>query len=234
MSLSKKKACVTNLLACRNKVSKCINEKKSMDVLYTDFSKAFDKVSHKKLLHKLKSYGIVGQMGKWIGAFLRDRRQCVILGDAESSWKDVTSSVPQGTVLGPILFVIYINDLPDELKNDCEMYADDNKIMAVYENQVVDNGLQEDINNTVKWCDTWSTSLNGKKCKIMHFGKSNPRNDYYIEGGGEKIKLEKTEVKNDLGVMVAANGKCTHQVESAVKKANWIWEKSGNHSDILI
>ena len=122
-----------------------------MDVLYTDFSKAFDKVSHKKLLHKMRAYGIVGKMWKWIEVFLSDRKQCVVLGDTESSI--VISSVPQGSVLGTILFTIFINDLPECLINECEMYADDNKVMAENEMQIMadnvdgqENGLQEDIN----------------------------------------------------------------------------------------
>ena len=118
----KKKACVTNLLACQNKITKCLMEEKSMDVLYKDFSKAFDKVSHKKLLHKMRAYGIVGKMWKWIEAFLSDRKQCVVLGDTESSMKKVISSVPQGSVLGTILFTIFINDLPECLINECETF----------------------------------------------------------------------------------------------------------------
>ena len=85
---------------CQNKITKCLMEEKSMDVLYTDFSKAFDKVSHKKLLHKMRAYGIVGKMWKWIEAFLSDRKQFVVMGDTESSMKKVISSVPQGLFWG--------------------------------------------------------------------------------------------------------------------------------------
>ena len=108
-------------------------------------------------------------MLSWIEAFLKGRKQCVVLGDIESSWEEVTSSVPQGSVLGPFLFLVYINDLPDFLANVCKMYADDSKIIAVNKSGTNDS-LQKDINNTVKWCKIWSMSLNVKKCKVMHFG----------------------------------------------------------------
>ena len=126
-----------------------IMEGNTVDVVYTDFSKAFDKVSHRKLIHKLKAYGVNNRMLRWVEAFLKDGKQCVVLGDIESSWEEVTSSVPQGSVLGPFLFVVYINDLPDCLENECKMYADDNKVLAVNKPGMI-NGLQEDINKTVE------------------------------------------------------------------------------------
>ena len=217
----RKRACVTNLLECQNMVSKNIMEGNTVDVVYTDFSKAFDKVSHNKLLYKLRAYGVDGMMLSWIQAFLKGRKQCVVMGDVESKWEDVTSSVPQGSVLGPFLFVVYINDLPDCLENDCKMYADDNKVLAVNK-PGIDNRLQTDINSTVKWCETWSMKLNGPKCKVMHCGKNNPRNKYYIEDkDGNRQELETTEVEKDLGIMITTDGKCSAQVEAAVNKASW-------------
>jgi len=137
----KKRACVTNLLECQNMVSRSLRDGNSVDVLYTDFFKAFDKVSHNKLIHKLKAYGVESGMLNWIEAFLKGRKQCVILGDVESKWEKVTSSVPQESVLGPFLFVVYIKDLPECLGNVCKMYADDNKVIAV-NSSGVKNGLQ--------------------------------------------------------------------------------------------
>jgi hypothetical protein len=120
----RRRACVTNLLECQNKIYKSLMEGDSVDVVYTDFAKAFDKVSHRKLIHKLEAYGVKGAMLGWIVAFLKGRKQCVVLGEVESSWDEATSSVPQGSVFGTFLFLIYINDLADCLENDCVMYAD--------------------------------------------------------------------------------------------------------------
>ena len=124
----KNRACVTNLLECQDEVTSMLRDGKCVDVLYTDFSKAFDRVSHRKLAIKLYAYGIRGKMLKWIESFLRDRSQCVVLGDIESSWRNITSSVPQGGVLSSLLFVLYINILPEKIINKTKLYSDEGQI----------------------------------------------------------------------------------------------------------
>ena len=213
------KACVTNLLECQHKVSEGIGANKSMDVLYTDFEKAFDKVSHRKLIIKLEAYGIGGNLLEWIRSFLRSRKQRVVMGAAVSTWRGITSGVPQGSVLGPLLFVVYINDLPDKIVNCFEMYADDSKVIAEV-GDMDESSLQSDINEIKNWCTRWSMSLNSGKCKIMHFGKQNPKKKYFITNDKAKVELESTEVEKDLGVMVSSDGRNSRQVEAAVSKAN--------------
>jgi hypothetical protein len=210
-----KKSCVTNLLECQNVVSGLLRDNKSVDVLYTDFEKAFDKVSHKKLIIKLYGYGIRGKLLEWIKSFLKNRRQRVVMGDIESDWRKILSGVPQGSVLGPLLFVIYINDLPDGLDSIFEMYADDSKVIA-------ESGpkLQEDIIKIKNWCDKWSMCLNSSKCKVMHFGKVNPGKAYYIGSGSERVVLEETKAEKDLGVIISSDGKNNGQVIKAVNRAN--------------
>ena len=215
-----KKSCVTNLLECQHIVSGLLNENKSVDVLYTDFEKAFDKVSHKKLIIKLRAYGIRGKLLEWVKGFLKGRRQCVVMGDIESEWKDILSGVPQGSVLGPLLFVIYINDLPDGLKNVFKMYADDSKVIAEAVELDQISTLQEDIAKIKEWCDKWSMCLNSGKCKVMHLGNKNPVRSYYVENGDERVPLGVTEAEKDLGIMVANNGKTKLQAEKAIHKAN--------------
>ncbi len=95
-----------------------------------------------------------------------------MLGKNKSDWADVTSGVPQRSVLGPILFIIFINDLSEIVKNVFKMYADDGKIIANVQTPESRIQLQKDIDNVTKWCETWCMELNGRKCKAIHFGNS--------------------------------------------------------------
>ena len=125
--------------------------------IFLDFAKAFDKVHHGSLIEKLSKYGVTGQLLNWIRAFLSNRRQRVVLGDTQSEWTSVTSGVPQGSVLGPTLFAIFINDLPDYISSSCKMFADDTKILAPIHPNCTDQdsaALQADIDKVVDWCYT--------------------------------------------------------------------------------
>nr|XP_012563445.1 unnamed protein product [Hydra vulgaris] len=148
-----------------------VSRKLPVDVLFLDFAKAFDKVPHRRLLQKLESYGIEGNVLNWIKAFLSNRSQRVILGNTSSTWVKVTSGVPQGSVLGPMLFIIFINDLPEHINSEnlCKMYADNTKILSVVKTTEDKAHLQSDIDSVVTWTRTWLMELNNKKCKVMHF-----------------------------------------------------------------
>ena len=128
-----------------------------------DFTKAFDKVPHKILIHKLNYYGISGSIATWIDTFLIGRTQEVVVNGAASSSTIVTSGVPQGTVLGPLLFLLYINDLPDNLPTSVRLFADDCILYTPIRTQNGSSLLQNDIIKLQKWQDIWLMKCNPGK-----------------------------------------------------------------------
>ncbi len=181
-------------------------------------------VPHKRLLHKLRAYGISGNLLAWIRDWLSGRQQRVVLGDHVSEWCDVTSGVPQGSVLGPLFFVLFINDLPDDLLNRVKMYADDTKILGVINSPADYAVLQDDINKCCEWAKTWLMSFNIAKCKVMHVGsgKHKSTREYTMnDEEGVLSPLEVTTCERDLGVLVSSDLKLGDQCAAAAAKANW-------------
>ena len=216
----KGKSCTTNLLEYLDILTDAIHNGIPVDVLYTDFKKAFDSVSIKKLLSKLLASGISGILLKWIECFLSNRKQRVVMGDCVTDWIDVLSGVPQGSVLGPILFLIFINDLPERLINDCRLYADDNKIIAPISSQSDSKVFQNDIKLLDEWSIQWKLGLNFEKCKIMHFGTNNKEYPYFMNNNNELMEIEKSTLEKDLGVFISSDLKWAKQVKYAAGKAN--------------
>ena len=142
------------------------------DLVLLDFSKAFDKVSHQKLLLKLHRYGIRGPTLKWIQAFLSDRTQTVVIDNEKSATVPVTSGVPQGSVLGPILFLIYINDLSDKTRSKVRLFADDTAIYLAVSSLEVAQILQQDLDHLHLWELDWDMEFNPSKCVIIHITRS--------------------------------------------------------------
>ena len=125
-----KKDCMSNLITCLEIWTEWIEEGYTVDVIYTDFSKAFDSVPHVRLSKKLEALGIGGKILEWIKGFLKDRKQQVKVDGVVSEWKEVISGIPQGSVLGPTLFVMFINDMPDVTESICKLFADDAKLFG--------------------------------------------------------------------------------------------------------
>ena len=154
----KHRSCVTQLLHVVEDLSDMFDNGDPYDIIYLDFKKALDQVSHKRLAVELESYGIASKLDKCISCFLSNRLQWVKVGTSCSNKSnEYTSGIPQGRILGQTLFAIYINDLPNCLTSQCKMFADDVKF-------IINHGIaQMDINNMLKWSSNWCLYLNTNK-----------------------------------------------------------------------
>ena len=196
------RSCVTQLLNTINKWMKCLDNSTPVDAIYLDFAKAFDTVPHKRLIAKLEGYGVKGDVLMWIQDFLANRTQYVSVNGERSTSMPVSSGVPQGSVLGPILFVYFINDMPSASEEDMNLFADDAKAFKEIQALQDQKDLQRCINALVKWSIKWGMGFNGCKCKVMHLGRNNPKYDYTISDGTNTHTLEETVCEKDLGVHV--------------------------------
>ena len=216
-----------HLLCYYDRVTEMMQEREGwVDSIYLDFSKAFDKVPHKRLLRKLEAHGIEGKVLRWINAWLTDRQQRVVLNGHESDWAAVTSGVPQGSVLGPTLPVVFINDLDEVLdlvNGFVYKFADDTKYGLVIRSEEDQRAMQENINRLMYWAERWQMEFNAGKCKILHVGNSNPRYQYTMGGyapAGTVLKSDTQE--KDIGVIVHESLKPTAQCRKAASKANQV------------
>ena len=187
-----------------------------IDVIYLDFQKAFDKVPHQRLLLKIKAMGIDGDLYKWIETWLVGRQQRVVLNGASSSWIPVISGVPQGSVLGPLLFLIYINDIDESVCCKLLKFADDTKLFAVVATQADIERLQHDLFSICNWSNEWLMLFNTDKCKVMHLGLKNCRADYTMNG----TQLVESSEERDLGILVENDMKWSKQCAKVVTSAN--------------
>ena len=173
---SKGRSCANNLLEFLEKVTVAVDGGKPYDVIFLDFAKAFDKVPRKRLLKKLHSHGIRGQLLKWIEDWLSGRTQRVVLNGEFSSWIEVLSGVPQGSVLGPLLFLIFINDI-DQAASIVEIikkFSDDIKIGNSMVNMEDKQKMQEALDNLCLWADTWGMAFNKRSARSCTWAGTTP------------------------------------------------------------
>ena len=210
------KSCLTNLLIFLNKVTEFVDKGYPVDIIYLDFAKAFDKVPHIRLIKKLEAHGITDTVSKWIAAWLRNRKQRVQINGCSSEWADVTSGVPQGSVLGPVLFTIYINDIDDGVQCNILKFADDTKLFGSCASQQDVMKIQNDLHTMFQWSQDWQMLFNVDKCKSMHIGKNNDHHVYTMNN----TALTTTEEEKYLGVTIKNSLSSSQHTSNAVKKAN--------------
>ena len=223
-----KKSCTTNMAVFSDSLALSLNDCTRTDVVYFDFAKAFDSVNHDILLYKLKNlYNIDGSLLKFIKNYLCDREQQVVIGNSMSSRKQVLSGVPQGSILGPILFVLFINDLPNGLSpgTDASMYADDTKVWRQVASESDHVALQNDIDYLYQWSLENKMNFHPDKCKVVSVANRLPPllgilpNIQYFYSLGDNI-LDYVDCEKDLGVDINPTLNFGEQCERLLAKAN--------------
>jgi hypothetical protein len=219
------KSCLTNLIETLDIVTETLSRGFNSILVYLDFAKAFDSVQHQLLMHKLAAYGINGKLFNWIKEFLSNRRQRVNIKGVNSEWAAVTSGVPQGAVLSTLLFIIYINDMPDVMDHHlCKLFADDSKLICTIKNSNDLTTLQYDLDKLVDWANKWKLNFNIGKCKFMKL--ISPRDgimkDFklYMTKDGVEHEIGETKVERDLGVHIQNDLKWSTQIKLSCLKAN--------------
>ena len=215
------RSCLTNLLEFLEVVTKLIDEGHSVDLLYLDFARAFDKVPHARLMMKVRAHGITGKIADWIEQWLTNRKQRVVLNGTASEWADVTSGVPQGSVLGPTLFIIFINDIDnavDTISILLKKFADDTKLGLVVDQYEQCMQVQKQLDSIYQWSKDWQMLFNHDKCVVLHLGSENARHTYYLNGQ----EIKSTECEKDLGVFIHSSLKPSVHIAEIVKKANQV------------
>ena len=210
------RSCITQLLCCIEEWSKMLDLGLPVDIIYLDFRKAFDAVPHQRLIEKLKSFGISGNLLEWLKCFLIGRKQRVVIGEEQSSWSEVKSGIPQGSVLGPVLFVIFINDIPRALQNATKIFADDTKAYKAVRNIEDQASLQNDVDSAFNWSQKWQMKFNIDKCHSLPMGHSNLHYPYQIDG----TIIDSVEEEKDLGVIIDSKLSFHRHIMEIVKKAN--------------
>eukprot|EP00112_Aurelia_sp_Birch-Aquarium-sp1_P026644 Seg96.8 transcript_id=Seg96.8/GoldUCD/mRNA.D3Y31 product="putative RNA-directed DNA polymerase from transposon BS" protein_id=Seg96.8/GoldUCD/D3Y31 len=214
----KGRSAVLQLLCALESWIEAIDEGNSVHVICADLRKAFDKVPHKRLLEKCRSYGFTEQIMSWLDKFLAGRKQRVLLNGVSSQWEDFKFGIPQGSVLGPLLFLIFINDLPEAVQSTIYLFADDSKIWRTIKDKEDSEILQQDLDKMQKWSEKWLMQYHPDKLKglCLNNKETVSKREYTV---GDVI-IKKVTAEKNLGVTVDKDLKFKEHIESKISKGN--------------
>ena len=215
-------SCQTQLIEAVNDWVCSLNSKRGtktcqITVALFDFSKAFDRVCHKRLLRKLDFYGIRGPIREWIDSFLQDRTQTVSIQGVKSSSIHVVLGVPQGSVLGPLLFLLFINDIDNNIQSPLRLFADDTILYREIWSKDDHNIIQNDIQTLFKWSQTWKLNFNVTKCKVLTI--SNKKDPDKFNYTLNTDPLEHANSHQYLGITINSNLRWNTHVSAITAKA---------------
>jgi hypothetical protein len=211
-------SCETQLLITVHDIVQAFDKKKQTDMVILDFSKAFDTVPHDRLIQKLEHLGIDGKVNTWIKGFLKNRQQRVLVEGEFSPPVSVDSGVPQGSVLGPLLFLCHINDLPVRVLSQVRMFADDCLLYRQINTEEDHANLQKDLKALEEWAHMWGMSFNATKCYVMRIGRGRSISNWIYTLCGHP--LEQVQQNPYLGVHLSDDLKWSCHITKVTKKAN--------------
>ena len=212
---------VSQLLQHYDDIVSALEEKSNIDVIMLDFSKAFDTIDISILLKKMKKLGIGGPIARWIGNFLLERKQKVVVNKHSSEWSEVKSGVPQGTILAPLLFLIYIADIGDDVIDSIlASYADDSKLRKKIKSEQDGEKLQSDLNTVFRWTDTNLMKFNLSKFEILRIGKQQHLKENIKYTTPQNENIPESDTVKDLGVIFNSEGNFEDHIKLKVAKAN--------------
>jgi len=233
------RSCLSQLLAHYDKILSLLEQGYNVDVIYLDFAKAFDKLDFNITLNKLKLLGIDGKIGKWIHSFLTNRTQSVIVNGIKSPAAPVLSGVPQGSVIGPILFLILIGDIDEQIRNSfLSSFADDSRIGKGIKSPEEAAQLQQDLIKVYNWAEANNMSLNATKFELLRYGNDSCLKDQTTYSSNTNQIIEEKSTVKDLGVSMSATADFKEHINKLTDTvrdlSSWILRSFKSRSKVLM